>query len=190
MKTLYVNAAVRSGSRTAELAREVLGHLGGDVTEIRPHECGFPVADEGFLAKRDKACAAGDLSGEMFSAARQFAQADTIVIAAPFWDLSFPAALKQYFEQINVVGLTFTYRDGRPVSLCRAKRLFYVTTAGGRIFSAEYGFGYVRALAESFYGIGECVMFSAERLDEYGFDADAAMEQAKHEIGGYFSRQG
>ena len=34
----------------------------------------------------------------MFDLAGQFAGADTIVIAAPFWDLSFPAALKQYMQ--------------------------------------------------------------------------------------------
>ena len=41
----------------------------------------------------------------MFDLAKQFAEADEVIIAAPFWDLSFPAALKQYFEQINVLGI-------------------------------------------------------------------------------------
>ena len=34
-----------------------------------------------------------------------------IVIAAPYWDLSFPAVLKTYLEQINVLGVTFDYSD-------------------------------------------------------------------------------
>ena len=111
-----------------------------------------------------------------------------IVIAAPFWDLSFPSALKQYFEQINVIGLTFTYSDdGRPVGLCRAKKLFYVTTAGGKIYNDEYGSGYVKALAENFYGIAETVCFKAEGLDIYGTDIDSLLNDAKKQIERYFS---
>ena len=61
----------------------------------------------------------------MFELARQFAAADQIVIAAPYWDLSFPAALKQYFEQINVLGITFAYTpEGVPKGLCRARKLY------------------------------------------------------------------
>ena len=41
--------------------------------------------------------------------------ADTIVIAAPFWDFSFPAALKIYIENIYVTGIVSRYgSDGRP----------------------------------------------------------------------------
>ncbi|MBP3855932.1 MAG: NAD(P)H-dependent oxidoreductase, partial [Ruminiclostridium sp.] len=98
-----------------------------------------------------------------------------------------PSALKQYFEQINVVGLTFAYSDdGRPVGLCKAKKLFYVTTAGGKIFNDEYGYGYVKALAEGFYGIGETVCFKAEGLDIYGSDTEKLLNDAKKQIDSYF----
>lgn len=68
--------------------------------------------------------------------------------------MSFPAMLKQYLEQVNVVGITFIYsEDGVPVGLCRANRLFYVTTAGGYYAPDIYGFGYLKALAQNYYGI-------------------------------------
>ena len=57
----------------------------------------------------------------MFYYARQFAEADQIVIAAPFWDLSFPAILKAYMEQITVSGITFEYINGRPCGRCKKK---------------------------------------------------------------------
>ena len=41
----------------------------------------------------------------MFDLASQFQQADEIVIAAPYWDLSFPAILKLYLENIYVTGV-------------------------------------------------------------------------------------
>ena len=58
---------------------------------------------------RTKMLADGAFQDPLFGLARQFAAADRIVIAAPYWDLSFPAALKQYVEQINVLGITFIY---------------------------------------------------------------------------------
>lgn len=45
----------------------------------------------------------------MFKYAHEFANADLIVIAAPFWDLSIPALLKVYIENIAVDGITFEY---------------------------------------------------------------------------------
>ncbi len=188
MNILYIDSTVRSESRTSQLAEYLLGKLDGDITKIKLCETEFPKADSSFLRKRDSACAAKDFSDNMFEPAKQFAAADIIVIAAPFWDLSFPAALKQFFEQINVIGLTFAYTDdGLPISLCKAKKLFYLTTAGGKIFSEEYGFGYIKALAKTFYGIDECVCIKAEGLDIYGADVNALLDNAKNKIDRYFT---
>ena len=103
-----------------------------------------------------------------------------VVIAAPFRDLSFPAVLKQYLEQINVRGITFFYTpEGLPAGLCRAKRLTYVTTAGGDFFPEEFGAGYVKALAQNFYGIPEFRLLKATGLDIIGADVEAIMASAK-----------
>ena len=60
------------------------------------------------------------------------AQADLVVIAAPDWDMTFPAALKIYLEWTCTLGITFHYtRTGVQEGLCRAKELVYITTAGG-----------------------------------------------------------
>ena len=122
--------------------------------------------DEAFLDKRDRLIASGAFDDPMFAIARQFAAADEIVIAALYWDLSFPAALKQYFEQINVRGITFVYTaEGIPRGLCRARKLYYITTAGGNYVPEEFGFGYIKALAESYYGIPETELIQATGLD-------------------------
>ena len=97
----------------------------------------------------------------MFKYAKQFADSDTIVIAAPYWDLMFPALLKIYFEAITVTGITFKYSpEGQPIGLCKAKRLIYLTTAGGRVFDElNLGFDYSKKLATLFYGFPETVCF-------------------------------
>ena len=153
--------------------------VGEEYVEVKLEECDFPVANEEFLKKRDALIAKADWNDPLFDLARQFAEADKIVIAAPYWDLSFPAALKQYFEQINVLGITFEYSpEGLPIPRCKAEKLYYVTTAGGALVPEEFGFGYVKALAQSFYGINEVEMIRAAGLDIYGADVDAIVNDA------------
>ena len=180
---LYINACVRAESRTKRLADEVIKQLEGDVQEIKLSEINFPNADEEFLKKRDSLIAREEWSDPMFDLARQFAAADTIVVAAPYWDLSFPAALKQYFEQINAMGITFQYTpEGTPEPLCKADKLYYVMTAGGAFVPEEYGFGYVKTLAQSFYGIDQVKLIKAQGLDIYGADVEQIMNEAIRNI--------
>ncbi len=180
---LFVNACVRKESRTKRLAEALLKKLEGDVTEIQLENINFEKTDESCLTKRDELIAAGDLDDDMFYPARQFSKADTIVIAAPYWDLSFPAALKQYIESINVCGITFEYtKEGIPKGLCRADKLYYVYTAGGDYVPEEFGFGYVKALAENYYGIKDIIQIKATGLDIYGADAEAILDKAIREL--------
>ena len=159
---LYIDACVRKNSRTRRLADCLLNTLNAPYTRLRLAECVFPTVDEAFLEKRDRLLREGDFDNPVFAYARQFAQADEIIIAAPFWDLSFPAVLKSYLEQINVVGITFRYTpEGIPEGLCRAERLYYVTTAGGDFFPEQYGFGYIQALAQNFYHIKDVKLIKA-----------------------------
>ena len=180
---LYINACVREESRTRHLAEYLISNLHEPVEEVRPGEIPFPAADEDFLRFRDSHIQNGTYADPCFDLARQFARADTIIVAAPFWDLSFPAALKQYFEQINVVGITFVYSpEGIPISLCRAKKLYYITTAGGPVFSYEFGYGYIKALAEGFYQIPEVRLIRAEGLDIVGADVSGIMAKAEASV--------
>ena len=176
---LYVNACVRKESRTKRLAEKLLSKLGEPYEELCLEKIAFPLVNEEYLNKRDQLISSGNFQSPMFDLARQFSEAETIVIAAPYWDLSFPAMLKQYLEQINVVGIAFRYsEEGVPVALCRAKRLFYVTTSGGLYVPEEYGFGYVKALAQNYYGLQDVRKIEALGLDIYGADVHAIMTTA------------
>lgn len=180
---LFINACVRTESRTRQLTEKLLLKLNRPYEEVRLHEIAFPVADEDFLNMRDRLIAERDFENPLFDLARQFSESEIIVIAAPYWDLSFPAALKQYFEQINVVGIMFKYtEDGIPVGLCKARRLYYVTTAGGSYVPEEFGFGYIKALSQGFYGIQEVRKIEAAGLDLVGADVSALMRAAEAAI--------
>ena len=151
---LFVNACVRPQSGTKRLAECVLKRLGGTVKEVNLERENVSPLNGEMLERRLQLISTGAFEDSMFDLAKDFAAAGKIVIAAPYWDLSFPALLKCYIEQISVIGLTFAYDDsGRPYGLCKADRLVYVTTSGGPMFNEEAGFGYIKSLAQNFYGI-------------------------------------
>lgn len=175
---LFINACVREGSRTKRLADHLLGTMDGEIEEVRLVDTAFPTVDQDFLDRRDRLIKGGAYSDPMFGLARQFASADTIVVAAPYWDLSFPATLKAYFEQINVLGLTFAYTaDGAVEGLCKAEKLYYITTSGGPFAPDEYGYGYVEALAKNYYGIPETELIKAVGLDIVGADPERILKE-------------
>ncbi len=180
---LFINACVRDGSRTKRLADYLLSTMDEPVTEVRLAEEEFPVVDTGFLDRRERLKECGDYSDPLFRWGKQFASADTIVIAAPYWDLSFPAVLKTYFEQINVLGVTFDYSDdGVPRGLCKARMLYYITTSGGDFAPDEFGYGYVDALAKNYYGIRETKLIKATGLDLLGADPEKILKKCMDEI--------
>ncbi|MBO4916051.1 MAG: NAD(P)H-dependent oxidoreductase [Oscillospiraceae bacterium] len=187
--TLLINACVRPESRTMRLAQRVLEHLGGKATELDLQREGLRPLTAETLRERDNILLRGALDDPMLCYARQFAAAEQIVVAAPYWDLSFPAAVKTYFEHVNVNRVTFSYgEDGRPVSHCHAKRLYYVVTAGGPILPPNHGYAYVKSSAETFYGIPEIECFSAELLDVMGMDVSEILGNAEAWIDKYFAR--
>ena len=180
MKVLFINACVRENSRTYLLAEKVLSEIGAEVEEVVLETEKIQPLDRERLALRDQLLREGKKDDAFFRYAHQFASADHIVIAAPFWDLGFPALLKVYLEAITVAGVTFTYQDGVPMGLCRAKKLTYVTTSGGTIFS-DFGYTYVKALAEGLYSIPKTECYRAENLDVYAISAERFWQDAKIE---------
>ena len=169
---LFVNACVRDNSRTERIARALLERLGDLHEEIKLAEGHLQPLSEERLIKRTELIERGEFSHPMFSLARQFQSADEIVIAAPYWDLSFPAILKLYLENIYVTGLVSEYTEaGEPHGLCRARKLWYVTTAGGP-YAPDFSYAYIRTLARVYFGIPETELIRAEMLDVQGYDAE------------------
>lgn len=170
--TLYINCCVREESRTNTIAKALLEKRGGDYTELYLPDENLQPLSTARLERRTELIAKGDYSDELFRYAKQFAAADTIVIAAPYWDLSFPALLKLYIENIYVTGIVSEYTaDGKPYGLCKAQELIFVTTAGGP-YVPDYSYGYLKELAEQYLGIPQTRLIKAEMLDVDGFNAD------------------
>ena len=180
MKTLFINSCVRKDSRTLYLAHHLLKYIDGDITHLELSEMGLAPLNRDRLEERDNALYSGSFDAGILRLARQFAEADTIVIAAPFWDLSIPTLLKCYIENITAAGITFSYAENGYRGLCKAKKLYFVTTSGG-FRSPDFGYSYVSTLAKEFYGIPETVCYAAECLD-MGGDVDEILAKTIEEI--------
>ena len=179
---LYINACIRPGSRTNILAKELISLLNDTVTELFLPELDLKPLSLDLLNKRTSLIESNDYSDPMFDYAKQFAAADTIIIGAPYWDLSFPAILKIYLENIYVTGIVSKYdENGVPVGLCKANKLYYITTAGGP-YNSDFSFLYIKEMTTKYFGIPEVELIDAEYLDVDGYDADQIITDAKQKI--------
>ncbi len=116
------------------------------------------------LDERDALASVGAWEAPVFALARQFRAADEIAVAAPFWDLSFPAAVRTYIEHICARGVTYHYTAQGCVGDCRAGRLTYLTSGGDVERPESLGVLYWRQLA-AMCGIGEYAYVFAGGLD-------------------------
>ena len=178
MSILFIDACIRENSRTRRLAEAFLSRQGEEITTVPLADIGLKPLDAERLKTREEALA-GNRSHSVLDLAKQFAEAERIVIAAPYWDLSFPALLKEYIENISAVGITFDYTpEGIPFGLCRAKDLTYVTTVGGEGLPDLYGYEYIKSVAQIYYGIRSFRLIKAEGLDIVGRNPEAVLEEA------------
>ena len=118
----------------------------------------------------------GAWDAPVFGLARQFRAADAILVAAPFWDMSFPAALRTYIEYISANGLTYHYDENGCHGDCQAERLVYLTSGGDFEREDSVGVVYWRQLA---------TMFGIPQFDYvFAGGLDAAPEKAGETLTG------
>lgn len=179
---LYINACVRRESRTERLAKALLEKL-GEYKEIKLTEENIRPLNTESLEKRTELGMLGKFDDPIFSYAREFAEASEIVIAAPYWDCMFPALLKTYLENIYVIGIVSEYdENGMPRGLCKAQKLHFVTTAGGK-YNPKYSYEYIQKLTRYIFGVKETELYYAENLDIVGFDAEEIMNETLKKYG-------
>lgn len=188
-KLLFINACVRGKevSRTYELAQKYLEEITKgneyeveelDLMKINPEYHTY----SNFSEYNEKA-ENGVNDPENFLLAKQFADSDYIVIAAPFWEFSFPAILSSYIENISVANIAFKYTERGSQGLCKASKLVYICTIGDYIRGENDGIGekLLKRLSQ-LYGIPEFEAYYAQGLDAWEANVEEIMEEAKKEI--------
>lgn len=184
MKLLIIDSTIRPReiSRTAQLLDIFVQHFlklhpDYETESVTLRDLTLkPLLNEEILT-RDTLIEKHLLSHPMFNLAHQFAAADQIVLAAPFWDLSFPAILKIYLEHLCVSGITFGYGTHGPEGYCHADRLTFLQTSGGFTGQENPAASYLKSLCQMF-GIPQMEYFCAEGLDIKELKQDAIWAEA------------
>lgn len=138
MKLLFVDSCIsqrREGSRTRALAEAFLdafraGHPDWEAETVDVGALGLPPFTPELLDRRDALAGVGAFDAPVFDLARQFRGADGVVVAAPFWDLSYPAALRIYMEYLSANGVAYHYDQDGCHGDCHGQWLVYLTSGG------------------------------------------------------------
>ena len=170
MKTLlFVDCCIRrEASRTRKLAEAFLANVprGWRVETLTLMDEPLLPLMEGWFSQREELLRQGDLKHRRFDYAWQFQRADAILIAAPFYDLSIPALLKVYIENVSVDGITFLCDENGLQGACRAQSMTLLTSRGGFYDGSpdEMGSRYMEALCR-FFGTGTYHCIAADGVD-------------------------
>ena len=166
-KLVVINACVREAdSRTLRIAESVVTELSRRYGIIRfdlPSMEGIVPLTPALYAERTRA----DIPAWALEAARAIAETDRLLIAAPFWDMSFPTILKCFFEQTSLFDVTFTDNGKTCTGLCKSPKVLYITTRGMDIPTGdprEQATPYLKALG-SLWNLGEITTLSAQNMD-------------------------
>lgn len=164
-KLIFIDACMRTGSRTKRIASAIIAELRKrySVETVDLTKNIYSVADNYTLEDRNK----GIVPDEHVTLAKKIAAADRIVIAAPFWDMSFPSALKVFFENMSLFGVTFNTNAKECYGLCKAEKVMYITTRGMNISTGdplEQATPYIKAISY-LWGWGELTVVSAQNMD-------------------------
>jgi len=184
-KVLFVDCCIRrEHSRSKQLADFFLSELHKtgefEIETLCLMDENLSYFSEGFFLQREELLAEGKLDHPRFRYAHQFAQADKIVIAAPFWDLSFPALLKVYIENLCVDSITFHTDEHGLHGLCKADHMVFLTARGAFYTDSplEQGSRYLEQMA-GFFGIEKYDCVAAEGLDIGAWPVEELMDKAK-----------
>ena len=165
-KLLYIDACIRDEmSRTKRIASPIVEALKQkyEVQTLVINDLDLSIVKKELITKRNN----GVIDPQVMSWAESVRDADRIVIAAPFWDMSFPAALKNFLELCSIFNVTFKSDEKTCYGNCKAEKMLYITTRGMDISTGdvlEQGTRYLKAISW-LWGIGPMQVISAQNMD-------------------------
>jgi len=186
MKTaLFVDCLIRHNeSRTKLLVEEFFANLSSEykIVHLKLDELELkPLCNE-FFQRRQELLDHNKRNHPRFKYAHQIAEADLVVMAAPFWDLSIPALLKIYIENCSVDGITFASDETGLHGLCQG-RLVYLTTRGGNYENSSWAqdIPYLKAIQE-FFGFKDFQFVAADKMDISEEVRNKSLKQARQKV--------
>lgn len=165
-KLVVIDSCMRAESRTKKILDAAVAELSKryEVEIIDVNSIDLPPLNKAtYVDQREN----GNIPPLAVELARKVAACDRLVVAAPFWDMSFPAILKSFFENISLFDITFTDDGTTCVGLCKCEKVLFITTRGMDIKTGDpldQGSPYLSALS-FLWGLGEVITVAATNMD-------------------------
>ena len=146
-KILFINSCYNEErSRTLYLAKKLFEKFDidskFDFEEIKLKDLHLlPLSEERLKIRFDLATK-NLFDMDMLTYSKKILSADIVVIAAPFYDFSYPSILKLFIENVSVPNLMYTYTKDGYEGFARGRKFIYVTTRGSELPDSE-DFGYL-----------------------------------------------
>jgi FMN-dependent NADH-azoreductase len=144
------SGADHAGSISRRLADDLIRGFAADDDVIirRDASAGLPIVNGDWVAAAfaDGDPAHLDLSEELIA---ELLACDELVLVAPIYNLSIPAAMKAWIDQVVRAGRTFRYSEYGPHGLVgHIERAWIVTCSGSTPIGSEYDFNtpYLKAI--------------------------------------------
>lgn len=190
LNVIEISASGRKdGSVTRQLSADLIGALESrhgsiDLTR-RDLSTGVPFVDgawieANFTPVESRTTVHRDTLSYSDQLVAELQAADAVVIGAPVYNFSIPAALKAWIDMIARVGLTFRYTENGPEGLLQSKKAYLVVATGGVQIGSPVDFAtpYLRH-ALAFIGITDVEVIAADKLNSSAVDS---MDQAREKI--------
>ena len=145
-KILFINACYNyEKSRTLYLANKIFEKFdidsNFDFEEVRLKDLHLLPLSEEKLKLRFDLANKHLFDMDMLTYSKKVLSADIVVIAAPFYDYSYPAILKLFIENISVPNLMYNYTNDGYEGYARGRKFIYITTRGANMPESEdFGF--------------------------------------------------
>ncbi len=166
MKLLYIDACIRDeASRTKKIASALMGELMKkyETETLVINDLPLEVVQKELIERRLR----NDIPEVVIAWANKIREADRIVISAPFWDMSVPAALKVFIELCSILNITFKDNGRTCYGNCQCEKVLFITTRGMDISTGDpldQATSYLKALSW-LWGLGSLSVVSAQNMD-------------------------
>ena len=190
LKVLEVSGSGRQAdSVSRRLSQDIIAALEarhGDVDITRRDLAdGIGLVDEAwiaanFTAEEERTAAQRERLATSDALVAELQQADVVVIGAPIYNFSVPAALKAWVDMIARARLTFRYTENGPEGLLQGKKAYVVIASGGVAVDSAVDFAtpYLRQVLR-FVGITDVEVVAADQLNQ---KADTSIDAARVQI--------
>ncbi len=132
-KVLVVDSCIRKNSKTRMVLNSFLSRLSNDYLVekiyLNNNDSLIPLNDE-ILDKRNKDIINKEFNSTYYDFAKKLKECDIVIIAAPFYDLTFPSVLKIFIEQTLISNLTFVDTENGVKGIINCNKMIYITVRG------------------------------------------------------------